>query len=120
MIAKVGFTESRHGMSNDQRLQLMTVLESLGDAREFHHGAAAGADTEAAVIARSLSYNVIAHPAGENPLDRNHDIVAEAEILIAAPKTDQEVLRSGTWATIRYARKKGIPVVMLSRYAVVE
>ena len=39
-------------------------------------------------------------------LDRNHDIVDETELLIACPKEPEEITRSGTWATIRYARKK--------------
>ncbi len=46
-------------------------------------------------------------------LDRNRDIVAAVSILIAAPETDIEEQRSGTWATVRYARKKGIPVVIV-------
>ena len=39
------------------------------------------------------------------PLDRNHDIVERCDLLIATPHTVEEQLRSGTWATIRYARK---------------
>jgi predicted Rossmann fold nucleotide-binding protein DprA/Smf involved in DNA uptake len=41
------------------------------------------------------------------PLDRNRDIVDAAAVLIAAPKEMTETLRSGTWATVRYARKQG-------------
>lgn len=55
------------------------------------------------------------HPAGDDPLARNRRIVAAVDVLIAAPETDREELRSGTWATIRYARAAGKPVVMLSR-----
>ena len=39
-------------------------------------------------------------------LERNHDIVDETDMLIATPGEEQEVQRSGTWATIRYARKQ--------------
>ena len=39
------------------------------------------------------------------PLVRNHKIVGAVHLLIATPKTDKEELRSGTWATIRYAKK---------------
>jgi len=39
-------------------------------------------------------------------LARNHFIVAYSEELVAAPKSNKEELRSGTWATIRYARKR--------------
>jgi len=41
----------------------------------------------------------------KEPLARNRDIVNMSDILIAAPGEKAEVLRSGTWATIRYARK---------------
>jgi hypothetical protein len=47
---------------------------------------------------------------GPNYLARNDKLVELADRLIAFPKTSKEVLRSGTWATIRRARKKGIPV----------
>ncbi len=40
----------------------------------------------------------------EPPLVRNHKIVDGCDFLIAAPH-GPEILRSGTWATIRYARK---------------
>jgi hypothetical protein len=46
-------------------------------------------------------------------LDRNHDIVDACDILIACPKSHTEELRSGTWATIRYARKRFRPVIIL-------
>jgi hypothetical protein len=46
-------------------------------------------------------------------LDRNKDIVKQSEIVIATP-AGKEKLRSGTWSTIRYARrlKKQIYIVM--------
>ncbi len=40
-------------------------------------------------------------------LKRNHDIVDESDILIGFPSSEEERLRSGTWATVRYARKTG-------------
>lgn len=43
-------------------------------------------------------------------LVRNHDIVDATEALFATPQSEAEVLRSGTWATIRYAIKVGKPV----------
>ena len=36
---------------------------------------------------------------------RNKDIVNSCDILIACPENDKEVIRSGTWSTIRYAKK---------------
>lgn len=46
-------------------------------------------------------------------LPRNHDIVDVSEILLACPNEKKERLRSGTWATVRYARKQGKPVVLI-------
>jgi hypothetical protein len=38
-------------------------------------------------------------------IERNHDIVDCSGLIIATPK-GSEVLRSGTWATIRYTKRK--------------
>jgi hypothetical protein len=46
------------------------------------------------------------------PTSRNHDIVDETELLIACPGELAEAVRSGTWATVRYARKLGRPIVI--------
>jgi hypothetical protein len=47
------------------------------------------------------------------PLERNKHIVHNCGWLIAAPKEDSETLRSGTWATIRYARKLRRPITIV-------
>jgi hypothetical protein len=39
-------------------------------------------------------------------LQRNHAVVDDTEVLIATPAQQHETLRSGAWATVRYARKK--------------
>jgi len=39
------------------------------------------------------------------PLNRNHHIVDNVARMIATPKEHEHTLRSGTWATIRYAWK---------------
>jgi hypothetical protein len=44
------------------------------------------------------------------PLDRNKMMVDDCEALIATPRLMVEELRSGTWSTIRYARKCRKPV----------
>jgi hypothetical protein len=38
---------------------------------------------------------------------RNRDIVRDTETLIATPSEPVELLRSGTWSTVRFARKLG-------------
>src|SRR5262245_41796084 len=40
-------------------------------------------------------------------LVRNRDIVEETDLLIAAPANAVEHLQSGTWCTVRYARRSG-------------
>lgn len=118
---KIGFTGTQIGMNNWQKEKFKQLLESY-KIEEFHHGQCVGADKDAHDIAQPLSVKVIIHPPvnkskvsecnGENVimlpdkqyLDRNHDIVDACDILIATPKGKEEV-RSGTWATIRYAKK---------------
>ena len=54
----------------------------------------------------------------EAPLIRNKKIVDESSILIACPKEHEHTLRSGTWATIRYAwhkKKKVITIPPIER-----
>lgn len=45
-------------------------------------------------------------------MKRNDDIVKASNALLAMPHGPEEV-RSGTWATIRRARKKGIPIFIV-------
>ncbi len=42
------------------------------------------------------------------PLVRNHKIVDESDVMAACPAEAKEQRRSGTWTTIRMARKRGI------------
>ena len=131
---EISFTGSRKGMTKRQRTALTILLEEISnheEATRFHHGGAIGADTEADHIARYGGLAMYVHPASEDkyllwsnfcgpnvfspksPLERNQDIASICHMLIAAPQTLQEELRSGTWAIIRYARKRGKPVVIL-------
>lgn len=118
---KVGITGSRDGMTYRQMSNLMTLLRSLAiDIDEFHHGDCIGVDEESAYWAWNEPYvTVIAHPSNDSrqrafteydyvrepkpPLERNHDIVDETSLLIVVPKQRKEIMRSGTWATYRYA-----------------
>lgn len=52
-------------------------------------------------------------PSGTTYLDRNDRMIELADYLIAFPRNFEEKLRSGTWATIRRARTKGIPICMV-------
>ena len=127
----VGFTGSQEGMSRKQKDTLRQLFEG-NLVGEFHHGDCIGADKESHDIAmeRPNIVTVIHPPINEtkrafcgslfikppkNYLERNHDIVNETDFLIAAPAEDVEQLRSGTWATVRFARKQGKTVWILER-----
>ena len=120
----IGFTGTRKGMSAAQKRQFADVLLWLiqicalrHEPISFHHGAARGSDTEAAFMVEDADADVliVPHPAVADPLVRNRSIANLCSILIAAPDGDMEKQRSGTWATVRYARAAGRPIVMLSR-----
>lgn len=121
-MSKIGFTGNQVGMSKEQRKAVYTLYIKL-NLTEFHHGDCIASDETAHKLA--LYYNkceIIIHPP-ENPskrafckwfteireekpyIERNHAIVDETECLIATPKEFEEQLRSGTWATFRYAKK---------------
>ena len=127
---RVGFTGSREGMSQHQKEQFVLKMFELLPT-EFHHGDCEGADAEAHDIVREFLPNVkiVIHPPENRVkranmkgdeyrkpdmyLNRNKHIVDETEFLFAAPKTDVEELRSGTWSTVRYARKIHRPCTIL-------
>lgn len=122
----VGITATRDGLTDGQlaRLRLLfgelrTKAGSRGVA--FHHGDCVGGDDQAAVLAREFRFHLVCHPPTvrqqrayapydeiRRPLSymaRNDAIVWESGLIIGCPGTDVEQLRSGTWATIRRARK---------------
>jgi len=53
-------------------------------------------------------------------LERNRAIVDETDILLAAPLESEEQLRSGTWATVRYARKQHKTVLVIFPNGIVQ
>lgn len=127
----VGFTGTQAGMSARQLRGLRRVLTQLG-AKEFHHGDCIGSDEEAHDVADVMGLRLVIHPPDNDSkrafcrgairtypprpyLKRNQDIVNSSQVLVAAPKSGEEELRSGTWATIRYARKLGRRVIILER-----
>ncbi len=125
---RAGFTGTRNGMTWKQKAAFATYIHDHPEITEFHHGDCAGSDEDAH---NRLHYGIytITHPP-ENParraftdadetrppkpyLERDRDIVDETDILIATP-AGPETLRSGTWATIRHARKTGKPVLIIN------
>ena len=120
---KVGFTGTQRGMTDMQTSALRSLLRATDG--EFHHGDCIGADDQAHDVAVALGLIPVIHPPINSAkrawntahqgricepkkyLARNKDIVRETEMLIAAPGEDNEQLRSGTWSTVRFARKLG-------------
>lgn len=127
---KIGFTGTQHGMTPKQ-FDMFKSCFPLRDCTQFHHGDCIGADAQAAnwVRMRSGTVRIFAYPSvivkkrawvpahvvrhPQQPLPRNQEIVDEIDLLIATPGEQQEIWRSGTWATIRYARKVGKPVWLI-------
>jgi len=105
-------------MSSKQLDAFAAVLKTYA-IDEFHHGGARGADTEADAAVKLIAPLAAVHvlrPKGRgDELARNRVIVSRVDVLIAAPLQDEEITRSGTWATIRYARAAGKPVIQLPR-----
>jgi hypothetical protein len=128
-MTKTAFSGTQHGMTDAQKVTLRWLLD--GGAGEFHHGDCDGSDDEAHDIATELGYKIFIHPP-KNPskrafrkvppeqmfpekdyLPRNKDIVRAGASLIATPFEFVEILRSGTWSTVRFARKLGKPVFLI-------
>lgn len=126
---KLGFTGTQIGMTD---LQLDAVRDILREkSGEFHHGDCIGADAQAHEAAESAGFAIHIHPP-VNPskrafkvahisrmkpklpyLDRNKNIVLATESLLAAPGEMEEQLRSGTWSTIRFAKKHMRPILIV-------
>ncbi len=122
----VGFTGSRKGITDAQAGMLRGLLCPV---TTFHHGDCIGADQAAHDIARESGSWIVGHPCTlfgmrahcrcdqllppRAPLVRNRNIVDACNYLIACPNTKEEVLRSGTWATIRYSIKQKKPLVIV-------
>ena len=128
----IGFTGTRQGMTNRQRLAFTLLTTDIIGV--FHHGDCIGADAEAHLLASDAFQRIVIHPPTDKKyaanilendhvcrlsprayLDRNHDIVDACALVIAAPMTMNEQPRSGTWATVRYARSTQTPVIILDR-----
>lgn len=129
---KIGITGSRDGIS---QLAINTLKEQLriSNISEVHHGDCVGADQTIHEIISSLpsdgKIKIVIHPPNNNSLraycdssyilppkpylDRNHDIVDCTDQLFAFPSTKQEIMRSGTWSTVRYAKKIYKPITMI-------
>lgn len=126
---KLSFTGSRQGMTKAQKKAFGYLLYERG-VLSLTHGDCIGADADAHHIAMEAGAEVRKRPCNietqrafteggetvadpEAPLSRNKKIVDDGEELVACPASYQEELRSGTWATIRYAKKSHKPTTII-------
>ena len=125
-----GFTGTSQGMTKVQRASFRALVQKL-NVEVFHHGDCVGADAQAHnTVRKRTKARVIIHPPknekarafckgasltypADDYLARNRKIVDRCQHLIATPAGD-EVLRSGTWSTVRYAKKIGRPVTIIN------
>lgn len=127
----IGFTGTQQRTPKAQREMLATVLTDFWRRGTLwmHNGDCIESDEIAGAIWRGLGGMLHLHPPSistkrafqasdrlEDPkpyLVRNHDIVDASNALVAVPAGFAEEQRSGTWATIRYARKSRMPIVII-------
>ena len=126
----IGFTGTRKGMTPAQALkvgEVLTNLKILHGASEFVHGCEEHSDLTAAGLADGLGMLITGRPGPTSTgtkydaytcppepfLVRNEKIVRDCEVLIACPSGKSEKRRSGTWHTVRQARKTSTPIVFV-------
>jgi hypothetical protein len=126
-------------MTSLQKLTFRDLIRGLGP-EWFHHGDCIGSDADAHdVVVLEIAFGlvptkIIGHPPTTDTerhtvlraykdcyelreqkphIERNHNIVDESGLLIATPSSSTEQVRSGTWATVRYARLQFKPVYFI-------
>lgn len=133
---KIAFAGTRRGMTLEQKtVLLLQILEK--QPTEFHHGDHLGADAEAHRIIQDNELlglqnvcEVVIHPLStpkcrafcqgdvllpEKPcMLCDQDIVNVCDMLISCPDTNQEEIRSHTWAITQYAMKQRKPVLLIT------
>lgn len=130
----LGFTGSRVLMTLAQQVQIEQYVYVSLRPHTVHHGDCIGSDYDFDTICRRPymkqhplihihsprsskfrafcgSANDVIHPE-DSYMKRNQRIVDFSDALIATPHGPEKV-RSGTWATVRRARKKGIPIYIV-------
>ena len=126
----VGFTGTQLGMTFEQDTALNGFLLNIALTGAVH-GGCIGADARFHEVMIQLGVPVEIRPghdkwhnqpktvipdnafkvyASEPYLDRNRKIVDQSTMMLATPADEVEQMRSGTWYTIRYARRMCKPL----------
>jgi hypothetical protein len=133
---KLGVTGTRHDLTQAQYAHVASQVRHPV-VTEVHHGDCVGFDAVVHDLALRAHKRIVIHPP-LNPKQRafcsgppervtilpeadyhvrNHAIVDATEALLAGSATLEEVVRSGTWATVRYARRQArlrtYPIVVI-------
>lgn len=127
----IGYSGTKTGMSAPQHATVKKLMELMGSCTlktNGHHGDCVGGDAEFHAICKELGLRTVIHlPVKQvlrafcigdeyrDPLPylvRNREIVHSCRIMITAPPTMEELPRGGTWFTVRYARKYGVPTFL--------
>jgi len=131
MVTTVSVTGTRVGATEAQLAALHKVLsEQFAPGAIFRHGDCVGVDSQAAQMAYTIGYRVIAHPGPDDShfranapshevlpcqafFARNRAMVDAADVLVVVPVSDCWQSRGGTWYTHDYAVKKKRPVIVI-------
>lgn len=123
----IGFTGTRNGMTDQQK---ETVRQLLNDALIMLgpftglHGDCVGADADFDALCTEYGIQTACRPCTidsmrahtgaiqiappKPPMQRNRDIVADADVMIACPPNYERIKTgSGTWATIGFSQRAG-------------
>lgn len=125
----IGVTGTRWGLSEVQREWLEGEVGAYaGREVMLHHGDCLGVDAQAHALFYAAGFDVTIHPPTASVLrafctdaylvhprkeyaTRNRDIVIAADVLYAFPEGPEDRFpRSGTWQTVRMARRLCVPL----------
>lgn len=130
---QIGFTGSRSGMSSHQKKGVKSFLRAkLKHITGVRHGDCVWADEQFHKICLKLKIPITIHPPDDDSLrafcrgysrilkvkpylERDRDIVDRCDIFLATPREDTNQIRSGTWYTVRYAKKQKKQVFIIFR-----
>jgi len=129
---RLGFTGTREEPTQAQ-IDWLTEFFRQEKPTELHHGACVGSDWAAHRVAAG-NFAIVVHPPIDERLmvrasklmiyrdvlilppapylERNRHIVDNTDRLVAFSRAgdDMNTMKSGTWATVRYAKSQGKPV----------
>jgi hypothetical protein len=127
----LGITGTKKGMTEAQFDVIKGFIFEDAVITHLHEGDCVGVDNQVTLMFQDLRPEVwiVRHPPKNTkyqafgPYDettipkdylvRDQDNVNESDYLWAAPNGVERMRGSGTWATVRMARKKGIPITII-------